>query len=182
MINFLPPEAKTVVKREYVIRTIGVWALLLAAVALVVVLLLLPTYVLVVQQLNALATEVVQTENATSTHAYETARTALEKTQTLALQLGVVYAGPTASAVLRGVQEVQTSAITISGFSYERTGTAVEKVEVRGVAATREALTEFSTALERNPLFARATVPVSDLAADRDLSFTLTIALAKNGM
>lgn len=180
MINFLPPEAKSAVKREYVVRTISVWALLLAIVALVGAVLLLPTYVLLTREFDALAIEVVRTENDASTQAYEAAHTALEKAYTLALQLGVVFRGPTASEVLREVQKVQLSPITISGFSYEHTGTKVEKVEIRGIAATREALAEFSAALERNPLFARAVVPVSDLAEDHNLSFTLTIALAQS--
>ena len=188
MINFLPPEATRAVKREYVIRTLSVWALLVALVALVAVVLLIPTYVLILHQLDALAMEVVVAENSASTHGYETARVALENTQTLATQLTVDHTGPTGSEVWRAIQDAQLNSITISAFSYEQTNakspqgaSLPQMVEVRGVAATREALAAFSAALERNPLFARAAVPVSDLAEDHDLPFTLNILLANTG-
>jgi hypothetical protein len=180
MINFLPPEAKAAVRKEYVIRTGSVWAVLLALVALIGAALLIPTYVLLLGQLDALAMEVVETENATSAEAYKIAHSALEKAQTLALQLRVDDTGPTPSQVLRETQKAQTNSISISGFSYQYSDAAPTAVEIRGVAATREALAQFSAALERNPLFARAEVPVSDLAEARDLPFTLAITLAQS--
>jgi hypothetical protein len=182
MIDFLPPEAKSAVRREYVIRTVSVWAFLVGAVALVDVLLLLPTYLLLSRERAALALEIVHTGQSTSTEAYKTTRTALEKAQTLAVQLGVMDMSVMASAVLRGIRDAQTRTIIISGFSYAHTGAGVKSVEVRGNAATREALTEFVTALERNPLFAHAAVPVSDFAAAQDLPFTVTIMLARTGV
>ncbi len=182
MINFLPPEAKIAVKREYVIRTLSVWALLLAVAVLVEVVLLLPTYVLLWGQLEALAIEVVQAETDGSTQAYQTARTELEKAHALALRLSVATEGLAASDVFREIQKTQPDSIILSGFSYEHASAEVETVEIRGIAETREALAEFSAALERNPLFLRADVPVSDLAEARDLSFTLSITMAQSGI
>lgn len=180
MINFLPPEAKIAVKHEYRMRAISIWMLSLATATTVGVLLLLPTYVWLKGEREALATEVIQSNSATGTEAYVTARTALMKAQTLAVQLKLVSPGPTASEVLREIQKGQTSAITTSGFSYEYNGTSTPQVAIHGIAETREALAAFSAALERNPMFVRAEVPVSDLAKDRDLPFTLTLTLAKH--
>ena len=182
MINFLPPEAKSAVKREYMLRTISVWALLLTAVAAVITAFLLPTYVLLLRQVDALELDAVRTEGNSNKHLYQAARTALEKAQTLAEALAVIPAGPTAYEVLRAIQAVQTDSITLSGFSYEHNGTSVSAVTVRGTAATREALVEFSSALEREPLFARATVPVAALAKDRDLPFTLSVTLTSKAL
>jgi hypothetical protein len=50
---------------------------------------------------------------------------------------------------------------------------------VQGVAARREDLIALKQALEQNALFATALVPISDLAKERDLSFTITITPAK---
>lgn len=178
MINFLPPEAKSAVKREYIVRTMSVWALLLAVVTAVWALLLAPTYILLMQELGALGLEVVRMEDARGAQAYAAARAELEKAQLLARELNAAPGGHTASTVLEHIQEAQTSSITLSGFSYEYTGAVAKSVTVRGVAATRETLIQFSAALERDPLFARADVPVSDLAEGRNLPFTLTIAFS----
>lgn len=182
MINFLPPEAKSAVRREYAIRAVGAWLLLLAVVAAVEIVLLLPTYVLLARQLDALAAEIVRTEDVSATEAYKTTHAALAKAHTLAGQLHVAHAGPVASKVLDAIQAAETDAVALSGFSYAHTGIAVKSIQVRGIAATRGALAEFSAALERNPLFARADVPVSDLADDRNLEFTLTIVLAPDSI
>ena len=178
MINFLPPDAKSEVQREYLVRTVGVWAVLVSAVAIVTTVLLVPTYVLLTHQLDALALEVATADDESHAEAYTTARAALADTHTLALQLDMSRTGPTASEALHEVQRIQTDAIRVSGFSYAHTDDAEQTMEVRGIAATREALAGFAAALERNPLFARAEVPVSDLAADYDLPFTITITIA----
>lgn len=178
MINFLSPEAKSDIRREYWMRVLSVWGFLLSAVAFSSVALLAPTYLLLVRQLDALASEVAQmAEDVADT--YQTDRATLESAQVLVSQLGVSVPGPTALVVLREVRAAQTGAITLSSFSYTHNGTVVETVGVHGVAATREALVQFSATLERNPLFVHASVPVSDLAEDRDLPFTLTIIVAK---
>lgn len=178
MITFLSPEAKRVVTREYFVRVASVWALLFAAVAVAVAVLLLPTYVLLLRQLEALSLQAAAPEDEANTEHYEAVHAALSKAHVLARQLNASDAEPAASAVLREIQKAQTSSIVISSFFYEDTGAEAKGVRIEGIAATRESLAQFSAALERNPLFARAEVPVADLAADRDLSFTLTIVLA----
>lgn len=178
MINFLSPETKQAVKREYVTRVASVWMLLIAGVATVGAALLAPTYVLLVRQLDALSQEIVTLENESDAERYLATRDALSGAHSLALQLAVSYPGPTPSQILTEVQKAQTDTIVISGFSHERAADRPDAVKVQGTAATREALAQFAAALERNPIFTRAEVPVSDLASDRDLPFTLTIVLA----
>ena len=177
MINFIPPEAKAAVKREYIVRAASVWALLLAAVATVITVLLVPTYVLLLGQLEALSKEIVRMDEGSGTE-YTEARATLGKTQQLAVELNVPTVRPTPSEILREIQNVQLRTIAISGFSYLHDGTKVTTLTIEGIAATREALAEFSAALEKSPLFARAAVPVSELAEDHDLPFTLTLTLA----
>jgi hypothetical protein len=179
MINFLPPEAKTLVKREYRTRLASVWGLLLGGIGAVGAGLLAPTYVLLVNQLDALASPVVGTQDQSKVEAYKTSREDLAKTQALATQLAVPRRHPAASDVLRQVQDAESSGIAILGFTYEYTDTEVTALEVNGVAATREALAQFSAALERDPLFLHADVPVSSLATERNLPFTITITLAE---
>ena len=181
MINFLPPDAKSEVHREYGIRVASVWALLLSGVAIVATILLVPTYVLLARQLDALALEVVGSDVESQSREYTAGQGELADALAFARILDTRPVGPTAAEVLREIQKVQTYAVRVSGFSYTHTGTAVQGVEVRGVAATRTALADFAAALERDPLFARADIPVSDLAAEHDLPFTITIALASGG-
>ena len=179
MINFLPPEAKTLVKHEYRIRLASVWALLLAVVAATGAGLLVPSYVLLGRQIEALLLSDAGIRDESKVEAYKASRQDLVKAQALAAQLAVPRRHPAGSDVLRQVQDARSRSITISNFAYTYSDAGVELLRVDGVAATREALTQFSATLERNPLFLRADVPVSSLVAERDLPFTITITLAE---
>lgn len=57
MINLLPPEAKRVVKKEYMLRVYTIWMFLLASVILIVSVLQIPSFVLAKGQIKALAIE-----------------------------------------------------------------------------------------------------------------------------
>lgn len=176
MITLLPQEAKRAIRREYILRVAGVWALLAAAAAAAGALILVPAYVLLMYETNALALETSTMRDDEQTVLYASARAELEKVQLLARQLDMPAKSPSPSAALGEIRTLQPSEVTLSGFAYVADEPA--RIEIRGVSATREALVAFTDLLERNPLFARAEVPFSDLAEDRDLPFTVSVSLA----
>ena len=57
MINLIPPDALKGVKREYYVRVGTVWAFLLTGAFVALILLLIPLYVLINSQLNAMILE-----------------------------------------------------------------------------------------------------------------------------
>lgn len=65
--------------------------------------------------------------------------------------------------------------ITITSFSIDRTG-AGGRVVVSGSAATRDALLSFANALKSIKQFSGVALPVSSLARDKDVPFTLSFS------
>lgn len=63
-------------------------------------------------------------------------------------------------------------AVTSMHFSLDK-GKA--HIEARGTAQTRESLRQFLDALKKDTFFADAQIPISDLAKDTNLVFTLTL-------
>ncbi len=170
------------IKREYWTRTLSVWGLLLVGVLVVVIALLVPTYILLVHQVEALSFETVTAANSESRVAYEEAQKSLKKTQTLVQQLSQPHVGPNPSSVLDTIRNMQTDILLLSGFSYTDTANVEDPVQmqIHGIARTRAALVQFSAELNRNPLFTQVEIPVSDFAPDHDLSFTATVLLSSN--
>lgn len=173
MINLLPPIGKKRVQREYLVRTAGVWALLLSAVLGVFVLLLIPTYVLLSRQLDALSLEIFRLEDAQEITIYQDSREQVEESNALAAQLATDLHRKSVSDIVAQIEAAQTKNISLSGIVYTEEGGS--RVEVSGTAATRESLVLFVETLKRSPSFLEATVPVGDLAPDRALPFTLTL-------
>jgi hypothetical protein len=65
--------------------------------------------------------------------------------------------------------------VQVESYAFERKGVALGKVVVSGVAANRTGLTAFKNAIESDKLFKLATIPLSELAKDKDIPFTLSI-------
>ncbi len=181
MMDFLPQDARTAVRREYRLR-LGILSALLCAAALSAgAVLLAPAYLSLVYEIDARRVEDARGDTAAETAAYERARAELAEAEALASRLGVSERAPALSALVREIQKTaaQTDALTIAGISYERPAAGVnETVTVQGTAATRETLTWFTAALEQSPRVAHAEVPLAALAAERNLPFTITLTLA----
>ena len=179
MTNLIPPKAKRTIKREYWVRTFSVAAILTGLVAVVVALTAAPIYAMLSFQLDGLRLERGQGDEGTTTE-YENAVTEIKAANTAANQLITSKNDVLSSVVLGEISAMLTSDITLTGFSYAAQEGVINVVTVRGVATTRASLVAFKDALERKPLFARADVPVSSLAESTNISFELTVSLAKN--
>ncbi len=178
MINLLPPEAKQAVRREYWARVLGAWALLSAAACFVCALLLLPTHVLLSRQLNAVASEIVAREDAEEAAQYAVVQADVRAANELAVQLAKEAPPSFATVVMPTLERARPVGLTLTAVLYSADAQQVRTIEVRGIAATRATLVTFVEALKRDPRVAEASVPVGDLARERQLPFTISLMLA----
>ncbi len=177
MINLIPPEGHKQVRREYLSRVAAVFALLVTGALVGGACLLLPSYILLSYQLKA------QVESAASPEVeseYADASRALADTSQLAKRLSAPAGSINTSEILAHVNTNLSAEVALTAFSVSRAGEKVA-VTARGTAQTRESLRKFVETLKRDAFFMDARVPVSDLARDVDLSFTLTLTLRVPG-
>ncbi len=174
MINLIPSEAQSLVRREYLMRVYTVWALLFAGAILVGATLLIPTFVLFSKQV--LIDEDIKIENATTDADYTKTVEELKRATMLADRLSTVGSTVLASDIVAHVEGARSEHVSLENLSitYEK---KVSRIEVRGIAETREALSLFLETIKRDAFFLDAQVPVSDLARDTKLPFTATLTL-----
>ena len=67
------------------------------------------------------------------------------------------------------------STVILTGLVYQKENEDKARFIINGVADRREDLLVFSQNLERDALFDDVELPVSNLAQDRNINFTLTI-------
>lgn len=172
--NLLQTKQKKDLEIEYYVRLVTVAALMLAGVVGIGAIALLPAYARVFG------------ERTVSENTYEAQKKNIEDTKMLAdevshSELMLTFLEENASqekltTLLSEVFKERPTGIVISGFSYNKNSASLM---IQGVAATRDLVVPYAQAIEANPYFEKAPVPISDLAKNTDLDFHLSIVLAK---
>lgn len=176
MINLIPTSARKRIRTEYWVRVVSVWALTLAAALAVVAVLLLPPYVLVSSQERAYeASAAIARGEVLEADEAETALTAANEQSRRVI---TAAEQPRLLTVFAIIESLAPPAVELRQLRFNRTETGeIAPVSVSGVAATRQALAGFRDALESHERIARVDLPISNLASDRDLTFSITIHL-----
>ena len=175
--NLLPPEMQKKVRRMYRLRAISVFLVFTAATALLTGVLLLPSYVHVRVENEHKARELTLFETASRGEAPEKARTLRidEKTSVLARFIRP----PLATEMLGNVLDEKPLGISLASFSYERRAKKENTLRLSGTARRRDDLITFRDRLAN--VFPVVDLPVSYLAADRDVTFSLTVYTKTEG-
>jgi hypothetical protein len=177
MLNLIPPIAKRAVTKEYWTRAVTVIMFLLGTGCLIVASFLLPTYVLVANQLAGLEEQVAA--KAASTASFDASAGALG---TAMFQAGVllsetaVVTEPTELVTV--LTELAGTSVDLSTISYSVSDGVVTLI-ISGEAVDRQTLASYRDAIEAHEYFATADLPISSLVKDRNLLFTMTITTQK---
>ncbi len=172
MINLIPPSAQEQVKREYWLRVATVWMVLIASALLIVAILNIPLFVLVRSQLDAFQTEYAQAS--LESESFKSSEGAVERANNIAMLLSRTEED-TFSAIITELEILSGSEISISEILLSLTEGELNPIVIKGTAASRLAVTTFQSSLEAHPLFKNAVLPLSNLARDKDIVFTITI-------
>lgn len=179
MINLIPPVAKKRVVKEYWIRVITVWFFMASLALLLVLALQAPTYMLIKIYDKALIT---QFDNA---EAMKEEFSNLEKEITEANELVDHLAPktdptPKFSELIYELDGLAAGTVELVQFSVVKEDGELNKMDVIGNANSRSALSKFRDAVEGHVLFESAQLPISNLAKDKDIVFSMKINMAKN--
>lgn len=172
MINLIPPGARKMVVKEYWLRVCSVWLFLFGTGCLLVASLMLPTYVLLQNELRTLRDLVAQNE--AEVVAFDTNAAALN---TAMKQTNILLSTPNNNSYVTYTKELNRLAgeeVAISSLAFERKGTSTAIIIV-GVAATRSALANFRDNLEAHESFSDPILPIASLIKDKKLDFSLTV-------
>ncbi len=172
MYTLLPSKQRNTLRTEYIVRFVSVALILTGSVFLIGGILLFPSYIL-----SKVAESSVQiNENNQNTVTLTSQRNTLGKVVQSVLKESAILSAPdhNPTLVVDEVQKYNSQAITINEFDY-MAGATNSTLLVSGTAATRKDFISFSTALQKDPFFNSVNFPISTLAADTNVSFTITL-------
>ena len=181
MSNNLTEEYKKGIHKEYLLRYFVVLAMFLLIVGVVAVLLLIPVFVSgrvakvsVEEQLEQFQSEAIDDANET-----ELSRT----TEILDIFSGEREIGSLEN-ILEAIIEARPSGVTLTSLTFKEVVRADQDtdevrqlytVTVSGMARTRNALIGFEESLDSKKHFSNVQLPVSNLARDRDIPYSLSV-------
>ncbi len=173
MINLIPPVVRKSIVTEYWIRVASVWLFIVAVAATAVVFLSLPVYVLVSSQVDVYAQSAAEaTERVTE---YDLSAGALVRANVMAQKVFELREVEKFSTIVASIEALQGSDIVIDGFEFARQENSLAPVQVTGRAATRQALSDFRESLLSQESISDVILPISNLAKDRDIQFSVSI-------
>lgn len=178
MVNLLPPSAKKKYVFEYYARALAVLLFLLTAAGFVLGALMVPLWVSIEIQGTAIANDYEVA--VAGTESYTGLEDDITRANTIATELDRVSGYEPLLPYLTEVEARANPAISIASVSIARDARQqVQSMVVTGEAGTRASLAEYRDSLEASPSFTSAELPISNLAKDRDVPFSISVTIAQ---
>jgi hypothetical protein len=178
MINLIPPTAKKKIFLEYWARVATVWLSTASSLMIIGIFLLLPSYVLIDSKIDVYAEGI--DELRAEANEYDSSVAQLIKASDQAKLILGQQEYTDFSTVLTLLEGIASELVTLTSYEFTRTNThSLSPIVINGRASTREALADFREALLLNPAIETAFLPLSNLARDRDITFSITITFAQ---
>jgi len=177
MANLIPPQAKKNIIIEYWIRAVSVWFALLGVASLTMAVLNVPVYILIQNQLQSYSS-LYNDADAQNT-SFEQIESGIVLANTTAVLLSNNLKSESIVPYINQIDNLANSKISIQSLKLIRSGVNLEEVQIQGVADDRESLVAFSDAIESAEDFTKADIPLSNLAKDKDIPFTIDAQLNK---
>ena len=178
MFNVLPDNVKKEIKREYKIRLIATSLTFIICLQLLFLIFLLPSWFLAVsKERDAMAQADSLSASVGSVSTAPAASVVADTNERLRL-LSTVMVYPQMMPLVNTILTDRTSAIHLTSFLYKSSDPTSATLQVGGISATREALVAFVKSLQSSGSFKTVDLPVSDLAKDKDIQFTLDLNIS----
>lgn len=175
MINLIPPNAKKSLRIEYWVRVLSVCFLIWSAALVASIGIMLPAYTVVNSQVDAYGKSVSEVSGQVADYknvAKELVQSSLQAKLILdekELDLFSDYV-----TLLEGLQ---SSGIELTQISLNRSNDGLSPIRVSGVASDRKTLASFRDRLLENERVEKVDLPISSLAQDKDINFSITVSI-----
>lgn len=176
VVNLLPIKDARRVTGEHRRRVAIVFMLLLMCSAVVALLFIIPSFIVVWSGASGFDDQLEATKTLVDLQRKQGGGSEVIELSERSVLLEEALSRRSATSILQDIAPRVPEGVSVRQFSYSL-GEGDISVSVLGTAATRAALIAFGDALRQSSLFSRVDVPVSSLAKNEDIEFTLTLLL-----
>lgn len=175
MSNLIPQFAKKKITTEYWLRVLTAWFFLWGVALLIAAVLLFPVYIFtsVQTEVNAVSASAAEA----SVESFESVAADLKKASLQSRYVIMDNRRTKAHEYVELFAAQEGSGVAIERISLTQGATGPQPALISGVAETRESLAAFRDRLLAVPAIAQADLPISNLARERDIEFSITVTL-----
>ena len=175
MRNLLSHQDKKKVSREYKFRIITVSLLFTFFAMLIASALLIPSYIIsdYREGITRVQSDIIQ--KSIEVREKNVSNVILNDVKTKLRLLEVKEGGTFLADVFEEIIGQKTDGVSIGKFFYRQTTDGNDEILVTGIAVSRESLLQFRRNLENRNIFTSVILPVSNLASDTDIEFSINI-------
>jgi hypothetical protein len=177
MINLIPPAAKKKIIIEYWLRVISVWFYMWSAAILGSVAIMFPAYVLINSQVSVYEQSAQSASEKVAS--FEEVKKQIERSNELAIKMQNQLLLPRMSEYLALFRSLEGGGVVITNIDMSRTDTVFAPISISGQAQSRQALASFRDRISADSRVEKVDLPLSNLAKDRDIQFSLVVTLKK---
>jgi Tfp pilus assembly protein PilN len=168
--NLLIVEEKRKVRMRYLVRVLGVGALLCVMSVLMGIVALVPAYALLSGELTRLRNDIALREVGAENR--DTVEQEVARARTLLTRLGSYPRQEHVTRHLALALVDKPDSVQVTGLSYEHEG---HTLVLEGMARTRADLVGYTALLESREGIERVVLPIANLARNNDVLFSITI-------
>lgn len=174
LTNLLPQNRIRSLRQVYFLRLATVATLVLAGVAIVHGVLLLPSYLFVRAQVDEREMRLTALTTALAGAAEQEVSARVASISSDSAYLAKRAAAPKASTAAQAVLAVPREGVRLRGLSFSPREDGAQML-LSGVAGSREALRRYEQALADEPYIASVELPISAYAKESNIDFTITL-------
>lgn len=167
--NLLPPEGKKLIKLEECIRMVRFFGIGIAALLVVGLILLIPSYMFLSRDKRNLEKESAAVAALAQKLRLEEMRSSAIHAHGLLTEVRTFLDRPSRASELISALFVEADGVRVETLSI----TAGGDVILNGFAETRDDLLDFHTELQDSKMFDVITFPISDIIHSADIQFTM---------
>lgn len=177
-MNLLSSEEKEILKKGLKRRSLMLSSFLISAAFMIGLIMLFPAYFLASENIQKITSD----DNFTENEDENSGKYFLNLPEEIESKLAILNSSNNTTSVSKILSEIVDNipiGIKINSISFDRgqdyNGKTGIDITLSGISANRDALVDFSSRLKISELFSEINVPVSNLAKDKNLPFSIKI-------
>jgi hypothetical protein len=177
MINLIPPTAKKKIVTEYWLRVISVWFYIWTAAMIGSVVIMFPAYILIHSQVSVYEQSALSASEKVAI--FEEVKKQVERSNILAIKMQNQLTVPLVSEYLSLFSSLEGQGVALTSIDISRSDAVFSGIRVSGKAESRQVLAAFRDRISADVRVEKVDLPLSNLAKDKDIQFSLTVTLKK---
>jgi hypothetical protein len=179
MFNVLPQILKEEVTQEYVLRRWIVIVFCTIVVHVVFLVCMVPLVISSTYKKNDIATAIATMKTSGASKDADTVAKTISQTN---IRLAIIenkFVHKPLFSIIDDVLVHKPTTVSIQGIMVSSIGTSTATIVVEGVSESRNGLVSFVKDLQQSGVFSTVDLPVSNLAKDKNIDFSLTLNMIK---